>query len=196
MPPTTAASERSGEEAVRRYLAFLADPANARDENRVTELERSLAEADDPIEKIKLASELYRARNVDGSQFRADFVAEAKAWADENGIVSDAFLQMGVPIEDLRQAGFDVGRGPSRRSGAKEAGRQRAARVGVAEIRDAALRISGPFTVSELRDIVGGTPATVRKALDSLLAEDRVADLGPDRNWAGRGRAPHLYRRT
>lgn len=195
MPPTDA-SERSGEEAVRRYLAFLSDPSNARDEDRIADLEQSLAQADDPIEKIKLASELYRAQNVDGSQFRTEFIATAKQWADDNGVVSEAFLQMGVPVEDLRQAGFDVGRGPARRSGTREATRQRARRVGVDEIRDAALRISGPFTVSELRDIVGSTPATVRKALDTLLAEDRVEDLGPDRNWSGRGRAPHLYRRT
>jgi DNA-binding transcriptional ArsR family regulator len=186
----------TSEEAVRRYLAFLADPAAARDDDRIADLEGRLGETADPIEKIKIASELYRAQNVDGSEYRDGFVAEAKAWAEENGIVSEAFLQLGVPIEDLREAGFEVGRRP--RGGERPAvgGRSRAPRVSVEEIRDTALRVSGPFTVSELRALVGGTPATVRKALDGLLEDGRLVDLGPDKDWSGRGRAPHLYRRT
>lgn len=187
----------TGEEAVRRYLAFVADPSTMRDEEKIAGLERSLAEADDPIQRIRLASDLYRARNVDSSEFRRDFIAEAKAWAEENGIVAEAFLELGVPAQDLREAGFDVGRGrTTSRSGRSEAPRQRAARVGVDEIRERAMRISGSFTTSELRDLVGGTPATVRKALDGLLSEGRLVDLGPDRNWSSRGRAPHLYRRA
>lgn len=188
----------TAEEAVRRYLSFLADPSGVRDDERIAELERGLAESTDPIDKIKLASELYRAQNVDGSEYRDAFVAHAKEWAEENGVVSEAFQQLGVPDEDLRAAGFSVGRGPRRpRSGSGPDGpRTRAPRVSVEEIREAALRVSGPFTVSELRGIVGGTPATVRKALDGLLEDGRIIDLGPDKEWAGRGRAPHLYRRT
>lgn len=187
----------TAEEAVRRYLSYLADPTAVQDDERIGDLERRLAETEDPIEKIKLASELYRAQHVDGSEYRDAFIAEAKGWADENGVVSEAFLQLGVPAEDLRDAGFDVGR--RGRRGDRPAGsngRSRAPRVSVEEIRDAALRVSGPFTVSELRGLVGGTPATVRKALDGLLEDGRLVDLGPDRNWTGRGRAPHLYRRS
>lgn len=187
----------TGEEAVRRYLAYLADPAAVRDEERIDDLEKRIAETEDPIEKIKLASELYRAQHVDGSEYREAFVAEAKQWADDNGVVSEAFLQLGVPAEDLREAGFDVGRqGRGRDRTVTSSGRTRAPRVSVEEIRDAALRVSGPFTVSELRALVGGTPATVRKALDGLLEDGRLVDLGPDRNWTGRGRSPHLYRRA
>jgi hypothetical protein len=187
----------TGEEAVRRYLAYLADPAAVRDEERIADLERRIGDTDDPIEKIKLASELYRAQNVDGSEYREAFVAQAKAWAEDNGVVSEAFLQLGVPAEDLRDAGFDVGRRGRGGERASSSGtRGRAPRVSVEEIRDAALRVSGPFTVSELRALVGGTPATVRKALDGLLEEGRLVDLGPDRDWSGRGRSPHLYRRS
>jgi hypothetical protein len=190
----------SAEDAVRQYLAYLDDPSGARDSDRIEELERRLGESADPIEKIKLASELYRAQNVDGSQYRQAFVDEARAWAEENGVVTEAFLQLGVPVEDLREAGFDVGgrarRPRGRSASAPAADRTRAPRVNVEDIREAALRISGPFTLSELRGLVGGTPATVRKALDGLLADGRVVDEGRDRNWSGRGRAPHLYRRA
>jgi hypothetical protein len=188
----------SGEAAVRQYLAFLDDPAGARDSDHITDLERRLGESDDPIEKIKLASELYRAQNVDGSQYRQAFVAEAREWAEENGVVTEAFLQLGVPVEDLREAGFDVGGRPrrGRPPTSSSAERTRAPRVSVEDIREAALRISGPFTLAELRSLVGGTPATVRKALDGLLADGRVVDEGRDRNWTGRGRSPHLYRRV
>lgn len=185
----------TGEEAVRRYLAYLTDPSGMRDDERIDQLERKLSSATDPIEKIRLASDLYRAQNVDGAEFRDGFVTHAKAWAEDNGIVAEAFLQMGVPAEDLRAAGFTVGRAARSADGDRTSGR-RAPRVSVEEIRDRALRISGPFTTSELRDLVGGTPATVRKALDGLLAEGKVVDLGPDRNWSSRGRAPNLYRRA
>jgi DNA-binding transcriptional ArsR family regulator len=183
------------EEAVRRYLNFLADPSSVHDESRVAELERRLGKSGDPIEKIRLASELYRAQHVDGSEYREAFVAHARAWAEREGIVPEAFAQLGVPAEDLREAGFAVGGRAARSSQPSSGGRTRARRVNVDEIKETALRISGPFTASELRDLAGGTPATVRKALDALEEDGRIVDLGPDRNWQGRGRAPHLYRR-
>jgi hypothetical protein len=179
----------TGEEAVRRYLAYLEDPEGVRDGAAIADLEARLAKAQDPIEKIRLASELYRAEHVDGSEYRRAFVEHAKGWADAQGIVAEAFVRLGVPVEDLRDAGFPVGR--SRRS---RPARARAARVSVEDLKRAALAMTGPFSAADLRGAAGGTPATVRKAIDALREDGRLVDLGPDRSWTGRGRSPHLYR--
>jgi hypothetical protein len=39
----------------------------------------------------------------------------------------------------------------------------------------------------------GGTPATIKKAVDALIGEGRVERLGPVPGYQGRGRAPVQY---
>lgn len=188
------------EAAVRRYLTWMTDPASLRDEDRIAELERKIAEASDPIEKIHLASDLHRARQVDGTTLRREFVAAARRWAEANGIVPEAFLELGVPAEDLRHAGFDVATVPVRRSEVGTVDRpgrapvRRAARTSVEDIRAGARSFDGPFTIADLRDRVGGSPATVRKALEGMVAAGEVENLGAADDWPGPGRPPHRYR--
>ena len=183
------------EEAVRRYLTWIADPASLRDEDRIRELHAQIDAATDPIEKIRLASDLHRAQTDDGTDVRDAFAAVARRWADANGIVPEAFLQMGVPADDLGRAGFDVPRRTGRRNetGTVAGSRSRARRVSIDEIRDAARAFTEPFTIADLRDRVGGSPATVRKALDALVADGAIENLGSDPDWSGRGRPPARY---
>ena len=50
------------------------------------------------------------------------------------------------------------------------------------------------FTLAQLAGKAGGgSPVTVRKAVDELIAEGFVAKLGPDANHTGPGRAPTIY---
>jgi predicted ArsR family transcriptional regulator len=51
-----------------------------------------------------------------------------------------------------------------------------------------------PFTVAEATGAVGGSPMTVKKALDELIEAGRIERLGPVSDWSGRGRAPNAYR--
>jgi hypothetical protein len=69
----------TAEEAVRNYLTALHSPQLLRDEDRIDELSKKLADADDPIERLQLRSQLERASTVDSDQLEADFVTHAKA---------------------------------------------------------------------------------------------------------------------
>jgi hypothetical protein len=196
-PAVDSDSGDSGDEAkVRRYLEFVADPSSALDEQRIAELEGKIAAAADPIEKIHLASDLHRARQGDGDRLRREFVAAAKRWATAEGIVPDAFRVLGVGDEELRAAGFDLGAAPRRRAEVGTVGsgtRSRAPRVTSDEIRSAAMAFEGPFTIADLRDRAGGSPATVRKALDDMVSEGLVRALGATPDWGGPGRPPHRF---
>ena len=55
---------------------------------------------------------------------------------------------------------------------------------------------SGTFTVRDLEQRTGGSTATVRKAIGELLETGAIEDLGPATDYAGRGRAPTVYRIT
>jgi hypothetical protein len=194
--PGTPSDEASDDErVVRRYLEYVDDPSSARDDQRVAELEGKIAAASDPIEKIHLASDLHRAMQVDGDRLRREFVAVARRWADAQGIVPEAFRTLGVADDDLRAAGFEVTPRPTRRAevGTVGAARQRAPRASVDDIRAAAHSFDGPFTIADLRDRAGGSPATVRKALDALVEEGTVVALGATPDWGGPGRPPHRF---
>lgn len=194
-PATAAADETDDEAAVRRYLTWIDDPASLRDEGRIADLRAKIDAAADPIEKIHLASDLHRAQQVDGTELRRGFVASARRWATANGIVPEAFLELGVPLEDLRQAGLDVGP-PRPRAEVGTVGPstpRRAPRATVEDLRAGAASFDGPFTIADLRDRVGGSPGTVRKVLDAMIAEGQVQNLGPTPGWSGPGRPPNRY---
>ncbi|MDY7106493.1 MAG: hypothetical protein S0880_35400 [Actinomycetota bacterium] len=186
----------TGEEAVRLYLLYLDDPAKLRDEQLIEKLEGEAEKAGDPVEKLKVLGELERAKAINGDQFRSDFVRLAHGWAEDQGVPVTAFTSMGVPQDVLAEAGFDVprGRGRGRRNGTAAGGgrrTQRSRRVSVEEVKSGVP--TGPFTVKDLEEASGATGATVRKAIAELVDAGSIKDLGPDREYHGRGRAPTLY---
>jgi hypothetical protein len=99
----------------------------------------------------------------------------------------------------LKEAGFDVPSGPPRRRrGAAPAreGRQRAKAVPVDEIKAFVLKQKGTFTLADVMSDAGGSPATVRKAVEELVESGQVEKLGPVPDYSGRGRAPTQYSRS
>lgn len=193
----TGTGQVDGEGAVRLYLMYLSDPDSLRDEARINALTADVEKAKDPIDKLRALAELERARAVDPSQFREGFVRNAKAWADEQGIGPGAFRELGVPEDALAEAGFDVGtrrgRGRGGRRGVVSGGRQRAKAVPAEDIKRQVLELSGPFTLSDVMERAGGSPATVRKAVEDLVESGKVEKLGPAADHSGRGRAPTQY---
>jgi hypothetical protein len=186
----------TGEEAVRLYLMFLADPDKLVDQAGLKKMESEVDKAKDPIDRVRAIAALEKAKNVDGSAYRADFTRYAKEWADSEGVPAAAFRQMGVPEDVLGEAGFDSTR--RRRGGRRSAttSRLRAPRakaVGSDQIRRWILDQSDSFTLSSAQQGVGGTPATIKKAVDALIGEGRVERLGPVPGYQGRGRAPIQY---
>jgi hypothetical protein len=201
----------NGEDAVRSYLTYLDDPASIRNDDEIATRRRAVAKAVDPVEKLMAVAALRSAERLDGSEYRERFIREARGWAQREGITTSAFVEIGVPLADLRAAGFDVsggraGRGGRRRRTASrptEAARPRRARrrdgrtrVTSDSIREAILATSEPFTTSTLRELTGGSLGTIRKVLGDLVAAGEVGELGPDHNRKRRGRAPIRYQRA
>lgn len=188
------------EHAVRRYLAFLADPSSAVDQEAVAAAEAAFADASDPLGRLHAAADLEKARAADTGALEEDFVAHAGAYAAEQDIPVAAFVAVGVPADVLVRAGFDV---PSGRGGRTSAGRAparrassgpRAPQVPVSHLKAIAVQMPKRFTLAQLADRAGGgSPATVRKAVEELIIEGRVTSLGPVPDHTGPGRAPTQY---
>lgn len=191
----------SPESAVRRYLAWIDDPASAVDQDAVDRADVAFAAASDPIDRLHAAAARERARAADVESITREFVASARAYAEAEGIPVEAFRLLGVDDDVLARAGFELpsSRGrrgpasPSRRPAAPRAG-GRAPQIPVSQIKAVADQMPKQFTLAQLADRAGGgSPATVRKAVEELIADGRAANLGPDANHRGPGRAPTLY---
>lgn len=176
------------------YLQYLADPSSIVDVDSVKILEETVELSTDPVDKLKAIAALERARSKDGSEYEAAFVRDAKAWADSEGIPGSAFRSMGVPAAVLTRAGFGGGR--ARRSGAAAGPRTgRAKSTNIAAIQNWVLASNGSFTLADVQRGVGGSAATVKKAIDALAEAGQVENLGALSTHAARGRAPFHYRR-
>lgn len=186
------------EEAVRRYLSWLEDPASLVDEQAVARAESAVAGASDPLARLHALADLEHARRADADGVEADFVAHARTYAEAESIPVAALQAAGVPDAVLRRAGFGVGGRGGRRGGAPRrsggpAG-TRAPKVSIQELKAATLRLPKQFTLAELAaEAGGGSPQTVRKAVEELIAEGKARSLGPKPDHTGRGRAPTLY---
>ncbi|MEZ5234211.1 MAG: hypothetical protein R2749_16115 [Acidimicrobiales bacterium] len=175
------------------YLQYLADPTKLVDQASVKKLESDVDKAKDPIDKLKAVAALERARAVDGQQHEDAFIRNARAWADAEGIPLAAFKTMGVPDAVLARAGFDDGRrrGGRSRSAAKRATTRsgRAKSTSADAIREWVLATAGTFTLADVQKGIGGSPATIKKAIDELIEADKVENLGAAAEHHGRGRA-------
>lgn len=192
----TAATKSEAEGAVRLYLLYLEDPAKLRDETEIQKKTKAVLDAKDPIDKLKALAKLERAANIDEKPLREGFVAHAKAWADDQGIPPTAFRELKVSDDVLRAAGFDVPASRQRGRASAGEGRQRAKAVPVDDIKAFILNQKGTFLLVDVINGVGGSQATVRKAIDELIDGGQVQKLGPVPDYQGRGRAPLHYKRS
>ena len=177
------------EQAIRSYLLWLDDPSSLRDQQAIDEATAMIEHDADPIARLKAIARLEALEAVDGSAFRDGFVANAKAWAAENGVSGEAFRRLGVSPKDLRDAGLSGG---ARSSGGAKSSRR--TRVNPDVVRGCIP--DGQFRVAEIEERSGASTATVRKVIVAMIDEGLVVDLGPDQHHAGRGRAPLIHRRA
>ena len=184
----------SAETAVRSYLVALKDPSALRDEGSLTDLQSQLNQATDSITRLELRQRIMDAEEPKLEQYEADFITHAKEWAEEHGISSKAFLAEGVDVSVLRRAGFSLP-GRSRGASTSRGSRPRTrSRVTTAEVRAAIPK--GRFTVKQLQQRSGASPAVVRKAVLEEITEGTVKEVGTDPEHRGPGRAPVLYERS
>ncbi|MCU1395700.1 MAG: hypothetical protein JWM34_4128 [Ilumatobacteraceae bacterium] len=183
---------------MRAYLLYLDDPAKLVDHEAIAALEADVIGAVDPIEKLKALAALGRARTVDGDALEHGFVGSARQWAADNDIPYSTFRELGVPLATLKLAGLAAeGRGGASRS---VAGRGRPSTPGTSRSVSAAQiqahirsRQTRPFTLADIATDVGGSPMTIRKAVQGLLQSGQLSSLGPTPGWPGPGRAPIQY---
>jgi hypothetical protein len=192
MPAETSADAES---AVRQYLLYLEDPSKLRDETEIQKKTQAVLDAVDPIQKLKALADLERVAKVDEGPLREGFIAYASDWAAAENIPVAAFRELQVPDDVLRAAGFDVP-AAGRRRAVNDTPRQRAKAVPVEDIKAFVLAQQGTFVLADVQSGAGGSPATVRKAVEELVESGQVEKLGPVAGYAGRGRAPIQYSRS
>ena len=191
-------NSNGAEGAVRQYLLYLEDPSKLRDEADIQQKTQAVLDATDPIDKLKALAELERVAKVDEAPLREGFIAHAKEWSESQSIPVGAFRELRVPDDVLRAAGFDLPAAPTRGRGraGNEPARQRAKAVPVDDIKAFVLDQKGTFVLADVQSGVGGSPATVRKAVEELVEAGQVEKLGPLPDYQGRGRAPIQYSRS
>lgn len=185
----------NGEEAVRIYLQYLADPDKLIDHAAIKKLQAEADRAKDPVDRLRALAALERAKAVDGSYFEEGFVQVARQWAEDESVPVSAFREMGVPEDVLARAGLDGARRRTSRSSAKRSGGRapRAKATSTEAIQQWVLSTGDTFTLADVQRSVGGSPATIKKAIDELIAEGQVVNMGPVPDHEGRGRAPYHY---
>lgn len=164
------------------------------DKEAVKALKAQIKAEEDSIEKLRLIATLkeeQQGQMPDRSAEEAAFVAEAKAWADGEGIPASAFQELAVPDDILRKAGFSVS--PSGRSSSSQASGSRAPRIPIEDVKATAAGLGERWTLNDLADALDREPATVRNYVNKLVKDGEVANLGDDPAHDGRGRAPKLY---
>jgi hypothetical protein len=185
------------EQAIRTYLTSLKDPASLVNVEHIAELERRAEASTDPIEKLKALAALSKARVPDLGTFEQAFVKHARTWAETNDIPPATFGELGVPEKVLRVAGLLGRQGRPSRASRRRDGVAAGRSVTATTIAESILAQGGHvFTLADVAHMIGGSPMTIRKAVDGLVQSGKVIRLGPTPNWSGRGRAPLQFKKS
>jgi len=183
-------ADTTPETAVRNYLTFLTDPDSLRSPEEVKKLEDEVTKATDIVDQLMARAALRKAMMLDPDSYEQAFIEQGKQWADENDVPAGVFEDMGVGSGVLEAAGFygkaqrRGTRGP--RKVAAPAGAPRRASVKSDELEAGILGLSGPFSVRDVSEKVGGSTITVTKAIERLEAQGKIKPAGERANERGR----------
>lgn len=182
-------------DAVRNYLAYLANPESFRDEGAIRAAEKSVVAARDPIEKLRAIGllEKARTRNV-GAELEAAFVQHARSWADSEGlppaVFTDASLGVKIPTAVLRRAGLAGGK-ESAPVAKRKSGASRAPRLSLDDV--FSKLPTGRFSLGDAASAIERDNGTTRVYVVKLVTAGRIRKVGEDPEYDGRGRAPIVY---
>jgi hypothetical protein len=200
LPVAKGSEESTADNAVRRYLEFIAHPESARDEAAIAQLEAQLASCTTVLARLRLLSDLERAKQVDGAPLLDEFVKHARMWAAANRVTVNAFKAEGVSSVVLAQAGFDLGHGSihDRNKRHLTTGRvprnaPQAPSVSAAVVKEWIVKQPGSFTIAQAMAGSSASMMTVKKAVIELVAAQRVRSLGNQAVPGVRGRAPEHF---
>lgn len=151
------------ETAIKSYIRYLHDGPESEETDR---LQAKLQTSNDPVEMLHLAQMIQDLES--GKQQRADFLMHASTWAYENDIEAPAFRALGVPPDDLIEAGFDLENGhyPRRRN------------VRAEEVTDYILRLAEgtEFTKTDIQEATGASRGTVTKVCARLVESKDLSE--------------------
>jgi adenylylsulfate kinase-like enzyme len=186
------------EDGLRSYLDSLgASQTPVVDREAVKSLKAEIKAETDSIAKLRLIAALEeeqagRVPALEGD--KAVFVAEAKAWAEAEGIPVSAFQALKVPDEVLGEAGFTLDATGTRASaGGRSSSSGRAPRIPIEDVRAAVKKLGSGWKLTDLAAVLERDAATARNYVNKLIDEGLIVDLGDDPKHDGRGRAPKLY---
>lgn len=184
------------EDGIRTYLDSLGvSQKPVVDREAVKSLKAEIRAEADPIKKLRLLAALEEeqaGRVPDTEGNKAVFVAEAKAWADAEGIPVSAFQALKVPDTVLKEAGFSLTANTTGSPARSNAG-PRAPRVPFDDVKAAAKKLGSEWKLSDLAEVLQRDAATVRNYVNKLVEEGHVKVVGDDPKHDGRGRAPKIY---
>lgn len=187
-------------EAIAEYLESLTKRAPRSggpiDREAVKAVKDQLKKAADPIARLNLARELREAslpKQVEPAPHPGlqVFIAEGKAWADENRYTAaDLQRYAKVPVDVLRAAGFVVPHQAERQSSGT---RRRAERLRPEEdVLPVIAQLGDTWRLSELAAKLDRDVATTRNYVSKLVERGKIEAAGVDAS--GQGRAATLYR--
>ncbi len=188
---------KSIEDGIRAYLDSLGKTNKpVVDRQAVKALKDQIKAESDPIAKLRLHAQLeeeQQGKLKDREGDKAVFVAEAKAWAEAEGIPVSAFQALKVPDEVLREAGFEVVSSTTRPTSSSGSSSGRAARIPLSDVKAAATRLGEHWKITDLAAALDRDVATVRNYVNKLVDDGSVKVVGVDPEHDGRGRAPKVY---
>ena len=181
---------KEADKAVQNYLAWVQDRGSLIDQAKVDRLTSKLDAATDPIEKLKIFTELSVEQEAPEERYLQPFLEHAVEWAEENEIPVDGFQWMGVQRKHLITAGFDVkGRGGPRRRDTANTVTAQMVIDQVGEQSDWTF-----FTKPMLMELTGALPSTTTTAVATMLADEMAVQTDkPDPNHSGRGAKAIVY---
>lgn len=187
---------KSVEDGIRAYLDSIGKPNKpVVDREAVKALKDQIKSEPDPIAKLRLHAQLEQEQQgkvEDHEGEKAVFIAEAKSWADNEGIPLSAFRALKVPDDVLREAGFDAT--ASLGAAASSDGRSgRAPRIPLGDVKAAAKGLGSGWRLKDLANALDRDSATVRNYVSKLVEDGSVEVVGDDPEHDGRGRAAKIY---
>jgi len=180
---------KEADEAVQNYLTWVQNRESLINQARVDELTKKLEAVTDPIEKLKIFTELSVEQEAPEERYLQPFLKHAVEWAEENEIPVDGFQWMGVQRKHLITAGFEVkGRGGPRR-------RDTANTVTAQMIMDQLAKKNWTFfTKPMLMELTGALPSTTTTAVNTMIEKGIAVQTDKeDPNHKGRGAKAIVY---
>lgn len=181
------------DDTIRNYLNAQKDPQLLVDHTKVDALKKGLADIQDPVERVKVVSEIERLSEPETENAREAFIEHVAAWAEENGVTANALLEEGASADDLQEAGLI--RGPAPQSNGKANGKERKRTPQRGTQKDVIQHIKRtrkPFTAPQIVQATKVSRSTAAAAINKLLEEGVVKDTGEEEASA-RGRAAKVY---